>query len=276
MGGCAAPGDAFGRGLERLMLALLKEYWEQRTLVWVLTRRSLIGRYRGTAMGFLWTFVHPLLLFSVYALVFGVFVRLEVEDYPAFLLSGLLPWTWFASCLAIGSTATLGDAGWIRQAAFSPAIPPLVTCLATLINFLLELPVLVGILLALGRPLSGWALALPLVVGVQFVLLLGLTLACSALSVRYRDVVQLVQAVLPMWFFMTPVVYPLDFVPEGFRWLLALNPMAHLVEAYQALLFRGLPPALHHMGIAAGGALVAFALGAMVLASLRDRIPEEL
>ncbi len=258
------------------MLELFREYWERRALVGVMTRRYLIARYRGTALGFLWTFCHPLLLFAVYALVFGVFVRVPVERYPAFLLAGLLPWTWFAQGLALGASATLTDGTWIRQAAFSPAIPPLVVTLATLVNFACELPIVLAILLALGVTPSPWLALLPLVAALQLALGLGLALATSALAVRYRDTIQLLQAISPIWFFLTPVVYPLSQVPAPYARLLELNPVTHLVGAYQAILYRGEPPSLAALGAAALYGLLALVAGAAVLKRLRDRIPEEL
>jgi len=258
------------------VVALLQEYARRRTLVWALTRRHLIARYRGTALGFLWTFVHPLLLFAVYALVFGVFVRLDVRAYPAFLLAGLLPWTWFAQALAVGTHSILADGPWIRQAAFSPAISPLVACAATAVNFALELPVVVGLLALLGVYPGLGLVALPAVAAIQLALVLGITLATSALTVRYRDTEHLVAALLPIWFFLTPVLYPLSQVPARYAWLLDLNPCTHLAALYQAILFEGRLPDPGRLLAAAAFAAAALALGAWTQARLRDRIPEEL
>lgn len=258
------------------MLELPREYLRSRSLVWALTRRALIARYRGTGLGFLWTFLHPLVLFGVYALVFGVYVRLDVPDYPAFLLSGLLPWTWFAQSLAISTTSILGDAPWIRQAAFSPGISPLVVNLAGGVNFALGVPVLLAILALLGVRPSPWLLCLPLLMALQLLLGLGLSLASAALTVRYRDVAQLVQAVLTPLFFLTPVLYPTDVVPERWAWLVRLNPLAHLMQAYQRVFYRGEPPDPRGLAVVAVAAALALLGGAVVLERLRDRIPEEL
>lgn len=258
------------------MFRFAAELYSRRTLVWGLTRRALVARYRGTALGFLWTFLHPLTLFGVYVLVFGVYVRLDVPDYAAFLCAGLLPWTWFAQGLAMGTTSALEEAAFLKQAAFPPAVPPLVTCLATGLNFLFALPILLGFLLALGIQPTVWLLLLPALLLVQGALLVGLTLATSALSVRYRDVVQLVQAALPLWFFLTPVVYPASMVPAGFRWLLRANPLAPLIGGYQrALLGRG-ELDLVGLAIVAAVAAVALLVGARVADAMRDRLPEEL
>jgi homopolymeric O-antigen transport system permease protein len=264
------------------MPAVYRELLTKRTLVWGLTRRALIARYRGTSLGFLWSFAHPLILFGVYALVFGVFVRIEVAapgGYAAFVLAGLLPWIWFAQAVSMGTTSILGDAPFVRQVAFSPAVPPLVTCLATGVHFALGLPVLVAILWILGAPPTPWLLALVPVALVQVSLCLGLTLGLGALCVRYRDVAQLTQAGLPILFFLTPVIYPVSAVPPELSWLTWVNPLALLALAYQQLL-RGGPPdpglLAARVGVAAIWALAACALGGWVLGRCRDRIPEEL
>ena len=258
------------------MIGLAGEYLERRRLVWVLAQRELIARYRGTALGFLWTFLHPLLLLLVYSLVFGTFVRIEVEHYPAFLFAGLLPWWWFAKTLAVSSTSLLADAPWIRQAAFPASISPLVANLAGAVDFLLGVPLLIGVLAWQGAPLGIHLLWLPLLILLQFVFTLGLGLAAGALSVRFRDTVQLIQALTPILFFLTPVIYPPSQVPARFEWLLELNPLTHLIRPYQAVLYEGQAPALWDLGLATAAALIALAIGCATLERLRDRIPEEL
>lgn len=252
-----------------------REWIGRRALVGALVRRALIARYRGTSFGFLWTFLHPAMLFVAYALVFGVYVRVELERYPAFLIAGLLPWTWFAQTLAIGTTSILGDAPFVRQGAFPPSVSPLVASLATFANFLLSLPVLLVALAVLGVWPTPWLLLAPVVALVQFVLVLGLSLALSAICVRYRDVIQLVQAALPILFLLTPVAYPATLVPERWRWLVDLNPVAHLVQAWQQVLLGG-PLEPGRLAVAALTALACCGLGVVVNEALRDRIPEEL
>lgn len=258
------------------MLELLREYRRERHLVWVLTQRTLVARYRGTALGFLWTFLHPLLLLVVYALVFGVFVRLDVPRYAAFLFAGLLPWWWFAKTLAVSTSSILSDAPWVRQAAFSPTIPPLVTNLAGLVDFALGLPILLGVLAWQGVPPRPALLYLPLLCLLQFQLGLGLALGLSALAVRFRDTIQLVQALTPLLFFLTPIIYPASVVPERYAWLLALNPLAHLAQAYQAVLYHGQAPAPLGLALVFGAGALSCLVGERVLDGLRDRIPEEL
>lgn len=260
------------------MFRLVRESFGRRTLVWVLVRRALITRYRGTALGFMWTFLHPLVLFVVYAWVFGYVLKVETPEgnFATFLLAGLLPWTWFGQSVAMSSTSILGDAGWIRQAAFPPPVSPIVVNVATLVNFALELPVLLVILAFLGAPPSLALFALLPVVLIQFVFALGLSLGVAALTVRYRDVAQLVQAILTPWFFATPILYPVSMIPERMLWVNDVNPMAHLSKAYQDILFRGVAPdPVGLAGVFVVSLVVVFG-GNAIMNSMRDRIPEEL
>lgn len=261
--------------LLRGVVALPGEWFTRRALVGVLVRRALIARYRGTSFGFLWTFIHPAMLFAAYALVFGVYVRVDMDRYPAFLVAGLLPWTWFAQAAAIGTTSILGDAPFVRQGAFPPSVSPLVVSLATFVNFLLSLPVLLALLAFLGVGPTRWLLLAPVLALVQLTLVLGVSLVLSAVCVRYRDVIQLVQSALPILFLVSPVAYPAALVPERWRWLVDLNPVAHLVQAWQQVLL-GEPVDGRHVAVAALTGVVSCVVGALVLEALRDRIPEEL
>ena len=259
---------------------LAGELYRHRALVLVLARRDLVARYRGTALGFAWTLAHPLLYLGVYSVVFGRIARLGGDGYPAFLFVGLLPWTWFSSSLLVASTSILADGPLVKRAAFPPSVPPLVVACASLANFLLALPVL-GVVLALWgvRPGVPW-LALPLVVGLQFVLSLGLGTAAAALTVRFRDVGQLLQGLVPLAFLATPIAYPASLLEERLpalgRAAVLGNPLALLASSYQAVLHDGRWPDPLHLLVLAAWCALAWLAGDRVLARLRDRIPEEL
>lgn len=260
---------------------LASEILRHRSLVWALARRDLLARYRGTLLGFAWTFVHQLVALATFTFVFGSVARVGVEHYPAFVLTGLLPWSWLSSCVLVGSTSILGDAALVKRAAFPASVPPVVVALSTLVNFLLGLPILAAVLLASGVTPTPWALALPLVVALQLVFALGLSLGLAALTVRYRDVVQLAHALMPVWFLLTPVAYPPALVAERTTPALAAvalwaNPAALLADSYQRILFQGVAPDPRALGLLALFAALAFWGGGRVLEALRDRIPEEL
>ncbi len=165
----------------------LKELYTYRALIQNLVLRDLKARYRGSVLGFLWTFLNPLLLMATYALVFSVYMRIGMEKYTAFLLTGLLPWIWFSSSLLMGTTSIVEGGGLIKKVFFPPQVLPTVTVITNTVNFLLSLPFLLVFLL-LFRVEVGWTLVglLP-VMAIQLVLTMGLVLILSALTVRYRE-----------------------------------------------------------------------------------------
>jgi lipopolysaccharide transport system permease protein len=257
------------------------ELYRYRALVWALARRDLLARYRGTVLGFGWTLLHPLFYLGAYSLIFGRVVHLSVERYPAFLFSGLLPWTWFSSCLLLASTSILADAPLVKRAAFPASVPPLVVALASLVNFLLALPTLAVVLLAFGvRPTPGM-LALPVLVALQFAFSLGLATAIAALTVRFRDVAQIAQAVIPIAFLLTPIAYPGELLERELPQPLGAlaiwgNPLAVFARSYQRVLVLGEAPEPLALVLLLIFSFAALVLGSIVLDRLRDRIPEEI
>ena len=244
-------------------------------MVQILVARELKARYRGTVLGFLWSFLNPLILMSVYVLVFSIYLRIQMDNYAAFLLCGLLPWTWFSSALTESSRSIIENHTLVKKVALPSEIFPLVSVSSTLTHFLLSLPVLLILLTILGvRPT--WTLLLfPVVLAVQFLFTFGLALMCAALAVRFRDLLQIVPNVLTLWFFITPVFYPVSMVPPSFRALLLLNPMAYVIDAYQELLFYRRAPHVLEFALVLVLALALVVAGEWVLSRCRDDFAEE-
>jgi ABC-type polysaccharide/polyol phosphate export permease len=257
------------------MITTFRELFLYRVLIQTLVMRDLKARYRGSTLGLLWTLLNPLLHMAIYALVFSVYIRNEMERYPAFLLCGILPWMWFSSALFMGTTAILESGSLLKKVLFPPQVLPTVTVVSTFINFLLGLPLLFGILLLFGVTFGWSLLALPLIIVAQFALTFGLTLIVSAVSVRYRDVPPILGHVLSFWFFLTPIIYPVSSVPERFRTLLSLNPVTPFFVAYQEALLYNRLVSWEAFGamICLGG--VALVVGMLVFERLRWSLAEE-
>ena len=213
---------------------------------------------------------------AIYALVFSVYIRNEIERYPAFLLCGILPWMWFSSALLMGTTAIIEGGSLLKKVFVPPQVLPTVTVIATFMNFVLSLPLLFAMLLLFGVTFGWSLLALPLIVMAQFALTLGLTLIVSAVSVRYRDIPPILGHVLTFWFFLTPIIYPVTSVPERFRALLALNPVTPFFIAYQeALLYNRLVSWEVFAAMVCLGALT-LVIGVLVFGRLRWSLAEEI
>lgn len=256
--------------------AHLKELDRSRSLIRVLVQRELKARYRGSLLGFGWTLLNPLALLAVYSLVFSVYMRIEIEDYPLYLLSGLLPWLWLSQSLASGANSIIDGSTLVTRVMLPPQLLPIVEVVSNGFNFLFGLP-LILLLIGLLRGLDLVPLiTLPLVALFQGLFLVGILLPLAAATVMFRDVKFLVQNLVTFWFFLTPIVYTPDLVPENLRVMLELNPFFPFAHAYQMLLYDGSfpsPTAFMHMG---GMAVLACLFGILIFERLRERMVEEL
>jgi ABC-type polysaccharide/polyol phosphate export permease len=252
-----------------------------RALISALVVRELKARYRGSVLGFLWSFVNPLLLLLIYTFVFTRVMpgaRGEgLEPYALFLFCGLLPWTWFSAALLDSSNVLIAGGNLIRKVMFPAEVLPIVTVFAGLVHFGLGLVVLAGFFVYYGHaPLVTNLPWLPVIVLIQLLLTLGLALLIAALTVHFRDLRDLLANLVTLWFFGTPIIYTLAQAPASARWVLSLNPFTHLAVSYQDVLFRAEPFTGWRRLLAVGAAsLVMFVIGYFVFDRLRDTLAEE-
>ena len=265
----------------RQLLANLRQLFRYRALISSLVARELKARYRGSVLGFFWSFVNPLLLLVIYTVVFTVVLPgvhpPELEPYAVFMFCGILPWTWFSSSLLESSNVLVAGGNLIKKVLFPAEVLPIVTVLAGLVHFCLGLPILAAFLIYYRVPVTPTDLLwLPLIVAIQLVLTVGLALLVSALTVHFRDVRDLLANLLTLWFFATPIIYPMTQAPERVRRLLNLNPFTHLVIAYQEVLFKSGPFMQSKRLLAVGAAsLIVLLFGYFVFDRLRDTLAEE-
>lgn len=256
-------------------IGLVSTLVRHRSLVAALLVRTLSERYRGSSLGFFWTFVNPILLLGVYSLVFSFYLRIEVPNYTLFVFSGLLPWMWFSSSLLEGVGSVAAGSALVKQNVFPAEILPAVTVLASMTNFLLSAPMLLALSLVDGvRPDPLLLLFFPAIVAVQCVFTFGIVLALAAWNVHYRDVQHLLGNFVTLWFFLTPILYPLEQIPAAIRGLTMLNPMLHFAHFYQSLFARSDWSSVSMLPAVLLGAVGALVLGARVFDDYRDSFPE--
>lgn len=229
-----------------------------RDLVIELVLRDLNLRYKRSFLGIAWSLVTPLFQLLVLRFVFTVVLPLDIPDYTAFLFTGILAWSWFSSSLDQASGSIVESRELVRLAGFPVAILPAVTVAANLAQFLFALPILAGFLWVGGSVhLSAAPLWLPLLLAVQFLFTLSLAYLVAALYVNFRDVKHLLNIVLMLGFYLTPVFYELRQAPPEYALLYQLNPMVHLIGAYRDIFLHGTSPAI---GPLAGVAVASLAL----------------
>jgi len=263
------------------MLRNLAQLFRYRGLIQSLVARELKARYRGSMLGFFWSFINPLLLLLIYSFVFTIVLPgthpKKLEPYALFMFCGILPWTWFSSSLMESSNVLISGGNLIKKVLFPAEILPIVTVLANMVHFFLGLPIVLIFLVYFARPLQFVELVwFPAVVAVQLVLTLGLALILSALTVHFRDIKDLLSNLLTFWFFATPIIYPMSAAPASGRRLLNLNPFTHLAISYQEILFYPGPFGHWKWLVAlAFGSVGLFLFGYFLFDRLRDSFAEE-
>jgi lipopolysaccharide transport system permease protein len=214
---------------------------------WVLVRdllRELVARdiklrYRGSVLGIAWTLLNPLAELLVLYFVFGHLLRVAIPNYAAYLFTGLLAYGWFQTSLSFATMAIVGNRELVRRPGVPSVVLPIVTVASNLVHFLLSLPILFGVLWLSGIAITTAILALPLLVALEFVLILGFVYPIATIHVWFRDTSHVLRVALQLLFYLTPVFYQVSIVPERVRWIYQINPMAHVIDAYRTVLIAG-------------------------------------
>lgn len=259
-----------------MFISHFKELQKHQTLLWALVRRHVASRYRGSTLGFLWSLLNPLCLMGIYTLVFQYYLKSNaVEHYPLFLFSGLLPWLWTVSALSEGTSSISSSGHLVTKSLFPAHILILVPVLTSFVHFLLSLPIYFIALVFVTHSIPLSVIFLPMLMLIHGIFLYGLVLAFASINVTLRDMQHLVANILSFLFFLSPIVYPPQVVPERFSFLLSLNPFALFTQAYHEVLFYGgiNPEIFIPLIIVAGLALMC---GIVVYNSKRERFAEGL
>ncbi len=213
-----------------------------------LVRRDLKVRYRNSFLGILWSLLSPLLMMLVFSLIFAKLIpREDIRQYAVFFLVGLLPWNFFTGSLMSGATSITGSTQLVKKVYFPRVLLPTASTISNLVNFLIAFVILIIFLFASGLGLTIHSLWVPPLLITQIIFILGLVLLFSSMNVFYRDVIMILNVVLLAWFFLTPVIYPLDWLGDTrtvmgisfnpavvMRWL---NPMASIIDGYRTVLW---------------------------------------
>lgn len=263
-----------------------------------LVARDLKVRYKGSVLGLLWSLMNPLLMMLVFYLVFTFAFKINIPHFPVFLLCGLVPWNFFAVSISNATGSIIGQAGLVKKVAFPREILPLASNLANLVHFSIGLLILFAFMLFFRVHIGFWVLSLPVLILTQFVFVFGLSLILSSLNVFYRDVQQILEVLILVWFYLTPIFYPISLVPERIqhfqhlyqenpgtlfyllsiipvRRIYLLNPMAGLVTMYRAVLFDNQSPSFKLFGVTVVMSLFTFLIGILVFRRYRFRFAEE-
>ncbi len=257
------------------MVGRITEVWQYKVMLRSLVLSELRTRYKGSFLGFLWTFINPLLMLVVYTMIFKFVMRVTVPHYAVFMFIGLLSWNMFATTVAASSSVVVRQSSLVKKIYFPREVLPLSVVGGSLINYLLSLLILLPVLIMNGyTPTSLW-LFFPLILLVEVLFSCGLALAFSALTVFLRDLEHMLGIFLMAWFYVTPVVYSLAMIPPKMMEVFKLNPMTDVVLALQQIFYYGSPPNWKMLVYGAGVSVVMLLFGWGIFVKLNRRFAEE-
>jgi len=265
------------------MFANIRKLFSYRELLSSLTKKELKVKYRGSVLGFFWSLLNPILTMLVYSFVFSIVLRGGVKEFAIFLICALLPFNFLQNSVNQGSSSIISNSNLVNKIYFPREILPLSVVFSNLINFFLELIALFIVLAFMGYKFYLFLYILPVLIFIQIFLVIGMTLLVSALNVFFRDLQHLITIVMMVWFFGTPIIYPLSMVPERFQpYIKFINPMTIYAAYYRNIFYytkypegAGFPSVLETVA-ALGITLLIFFIGYFVFKKLEPRFAEEI
>lgn len=255
---------------------MLKELYKYRELLKSNVKKEIRGKYKGSFLGVLWSFVNPLLMTLVYAIVFPFLLRSSQPHYTTFIVMAVLPWTWFTTSLAQGTNSILVNGGIIKKVYFPRSILPISIVTSGLVNFLISCIIIFIFLIFSGIGFSINIIFLPLIILIQYILQLGIILITSSIDVYVRDAEYIINFFVSLLFYATPVLYSLDMFPQKLSMIMQLNPLATLISSYRNIFYYQTTPDFLMLGYVAILSLVILFIGIKVFNKLEKGFAEEL
>ncbi|MCR4649506.1 MAG: ABC transporter permease [Lachnospiraceae bacterium] len=260
------------------MFKRVKEIYAYRTMIYSLVKRDLKGRYKGSFLGFLWTFINPLFQLLIYTFVFSIVMRSNIEDYYMFLFVALIPWIFFSTSLAGGSTCITTQKDMVQKIYFPREVIPISYVTGLFINMLLSFLVVFAVMFVMKYTFNPLALlCLIPVMLTEYILALGFTFILSGVTVFFQDM-QFIMGILTMaWQFLSPVMYSAEMVPEELQTLyMLINPMAPIIVSYRDILYYAKVPDFGMLLMSLGTGVVLFLIGWFTFDKMQRHFAEEM
>lgn len=259
------------------MIQRLKDIYAYRDMIGSLVRRELRGRYKGSVLGFLWTYINPLCQVVVYSVVFSVIFRVEIEKFYLYLIIGMMPWTFFNTSVQGGATCIRAQADMVKKIYFPREVIPISYVTSAFVNMLFSFIIVFLAVLTSGYGFYWKGIVfLPVIMLFEYFLALGIAFAVSAATVYFRDLEQIISVVMMAWIYITPIMYNIEYVPEQYRFLIVMNPMTPIVEVYHQILYYRMMPTVNYLLLAGGTSCIVLGVGALLFAAMERNFAEEM
>mgnify|MGYP000643344809 FL=1 len=259
------------------MLLMFCNIYRYREMLINMVRRELRGKYKGSILGFLWTFINPLLQLVVYTIVFSNIMRMGVSNYEIFLFVALIPWMFFSTSVLSGAGSIIYNQSLVTKIYFPREILPLSVVTSNFINMIYCSVIVLAVVLFyhMNLNLEVWFM-LPVIAFIEYILVIGIVLIVSALTVYFRDLEHILGIIIMAWQFLPPVMYPESFVSSQYQAILYLNPMTPIIISFRDVLYYGKMPVVENLVYAFLWSLIIFICGFLLFGKLQKDFAEEL
>jgi lipopolysaccharide transport system permease protein len=254
---------------------VFRELYKYREFLKTSVLKEFRGKYKKSFLGVLWSFINPLLQLVIYSVVFSFIMKSGIKNYTVFLVVALIPWNFFSTTLTQSTAAIVINGGILKKVYFPREILPISIVTSNLINFLISCIIVFGALIISGVGISWYILLVPIIVLIQYIFSLALAFILSAVTVYIRDLEYFINVLVMLWFYLSPIVYPPNFIPVKYKWLFNLNPMLHIIDAYRNILYYKRMPNWSNLFILAIICLLLLVLGYRIFKKLEKRFAEE-
>lgn len=257
-------------------MSIFKSLYDYRELLKTSVKKDVGGKYKHSFLGVLWSFVNPLLQIIVYAIIFPLIMRSNIEYYVVFMVCGLIPWNYFSTVINRASFTMIENGNILKKVYFPREILPLSVVTSETITFLISSIIIVCFVLGYGLGITINIVFYPILLFVQFVLLLGISLFVSSITVYFRDLQHFIGVLLQLFFYATPIVYAVESIPENFQWILKYNPMTYIIEGYRDIFYYQTMPEIGTLLIVLVIGILLCVTGYIVFNKLQKKFAEEL
>ena len=259
-------------------MKVFKELWQYREFLYTNVKKDIRGKYKASFLGVLWSFINPLLQVLVYAIVFPYIMRGQtIPNYLLFIICGIIPWTWFTMSMMNGTTCITTNGNLIKKVYFPREILPISSVTSGCINFLISCIIILFFAVFTGSGITWHIVFLPLIMLVQYVFSLSLIFLTSAINVYIKDVEYMVNFVINLLFYATPILYPISmFTDTKFAFIFKINPFAYIVEAYRNIFYVHTIPGIKQLLGLLGIGIVLLFTCYLVFKKLEKRFAEEI
>lgn len=258
------------------MFKVFKNLYKYRELLKTTVKKEIRGKYKNSFLGVLWSFLNPLLQIAVYAIVFPLILRNTQENYVIFLCCGLIPWTFFSTAISRSSFTMIENGNILKKVYFPREILTISVVTSEAINFVISTIIIIAFVILGGLGITKYIVFYPIILLAQYLFVLAISFVLSCITVYFRDLQHLIGVALQLLFYATPIVYATDTIPEGFKWILNINPMTYVINGYRDVFYNQVTPNIYSLLILIITSIILCVIGYLIFNKLQKGFAEQL